>query len=69
MYPDKPAIKRDYPIDPERRYTVYVNDVVGKDQSISMLVTSDAPIVAERPMYFNYNDAWTGGHCVVGYTP
>ena len=69
MFPDKPPLKRDYPIDAERRYTVYVNNVVGSGESISMLVTSDAPIVAERPTYFNYNDAWTGGHCVVGYTP
>jgi hypothetical protein len=32
-------------------------------------VASDQPIIAERPMYFNYNGAWTGGHDVVGYVP
>ncbi|MBU1670607.1 MAG: hypothetical protein KKF41_16135 [Actinobacteria bacterium] len=25
-------------------------------------------IIAERPMYFNYLGAWTGGHDVVGAT-
>ena len=31
-------------------------------------VKSDQPIIAERPMYFNYNGVWTGGHDVVGAT-
>ena len=35
----------------------------------STKVTSDRPIVAERPMYFNYNGVWTGGHDVMGFTP
>ena len=34
----------------------------------STVVTSDKPIVAERPMYFDYNGDWTGGHDVVGAT-
>ena len=33
---------------------------------VSIKVASDQPIVAERPMYFNYNGAWKGGHDVVG---
>lgn len=32
-------------------------------------VTSNRPVVAERPMYLNYNGVWTGGHDVVGFTP
>jgi len=24
--------------------------------------------VVERPMYFNYNNAWSGGHCTVGFS-
>jgi hypothetical protein len=27
---------------------------------------NDIPVVAERPMYFDYN-GWTGGHDVVGF--
>jgi hypothetical protein len=36
----------------------------------SLKLESDQPVVAERPMYFNYQGTasrnWTGGHCVVG---
>jgi len=28
--------------------------------------TNGQTIIAERPMYFNYNGVWTGGHDVVG---
>jgi hypothetical protein len=38
-------------------------------QDVSIKVTAGKPIVAERPMYFNYKGVWTGGHDVVGYTP
>ncbi len=31
-----------------------------------MQSTNGAPIVAERPVYFSYTGAWTGGHDVVG---
>ncbi len=30
--------------------------------------TNGQSIIAERPMYFNYNGAWTGGHDVVGFS-
>jgi hypothetical protein len=35
---------------------------------VSIKVSSSEPIVAERPMYFNYNGVWDGGHNVVGST-
>ncbi|MBC7228935.1 MAG: VCBS repeat-containing protein [Actinobacteria bacterium] len=38
----------------------------GPHGDVSIKVTSDVPVVAERPMYFNYNGAWPGGHNVVG---
>ncbi len=50
------------------RYTISVNAFVGADKNVSIKVTSDLPIVAERPMYFNYQGAWTGGHDVMGAT-
>jgi len=31
-------------------------------------VHSSRPIVCERPMYFLYAGAWSGGHCVTGVT-
>ena len=48
------------------RATVKVADVVGRGQDVSARVESDRPVVAERPMYFNYN-GWTGGHDVIGF--
>ncbi len=39
---------------------------MGPNREVSVKVAADAPIVAERPMYFNYHGAWTGGHCVIG---
>ncbi len=47
------------------RLTVYVNSVVGRDKEVSVQISSQSPIFAERPMYFNYG-GWTGGHDVVG---
>jgi hypothetical protein len=26
-------------------------------------------VLVERPMYFNFNGQWTGGHDVVGFEP
>ena len=47
------------------RVTVNVNDAVGPEMDVSMHVTSEEVIVAERPMYFTYGSAaWSGG--VVG---
>jgi hypothetical protein len=43
------------------RRTVYVNNVVGQGE-FSFQVTSDTDIVVERPMYFDYNYVWPGGH-------
>jgi len=41
---------------------------VGADKDVSMHVTSDRAIVAERPMYFDYGGAaWAGGSCEIGY--
>jgi hypothetical protein len=56
-----------HPVSPSSRFTVHVNDSseAGSGQDVSMKVTSDIPILAERPMYFNYSGL-TGGHVVVG---
>jgi hypothetical protein len=62
------AIPKSYTIAANSRVTVNANTDVGPNQDISAEVTSNLPIVAERPMYFNYN-GWTGGHDVVGYVP
>ena len=49
------------------RYTVMVNFDAGEDKAVSAKLSSDQPIIVERPMYFNFRDAWDGGHCVMGF--
>jgi hypothetical protein len=57
-----------YTLDPTSRTTFKVNDLVGQEKDVSMKLTSASDFIAERPMYFNYQGAWTGGHDVVGAT-
>jgi DNA-binding beta-propeller fold protein YncE len=55
-------------LDPNSRKTIDVNEVVGAGRDVSIVVNSDLPIMAERPMYFKYLGKFTGGHVVVGAT-
>ena len=54
------------------RSTVVVKEKLGEgddaahDFSAKVESLYNIPIVAERPMYFNYKGAWTGGHDIVG---
>jgi hypothetical protein len=56
-------------VSPNSRYTVMVNGDAGQGKSISAEVSSNSPIICERPMYFIFNGVWTGGHDVVGFVP
>ena len=66
-------------IGPHSRETRIVASDVGEEWSVSAVVESNRPVLAERIMYFNYgerlntnasNNAPTvGGHAVIGYTP
>jgi Peptidase family M23 len=48
------------------RKTIDVNSSVGPDQDVSILVKTSTPIIAERPMYFDYKSACRGGHTCAG---
>jgi hypothetical protein len=48
--------------------TVAETDSPASDFSASVVSLNAQAIVVERPMYFNYNGKWTGGHCVTGFT-
>lgn len=54
------------------RKTVHAADIVGAADAVasdfSTLISSDMPIIVERPMYFSYN-GWDDGSCVTGYSP
>ena len=56
-----------HPVNAQSRLTVTVNNAAeaGANQQVSMKVTSDIPILAERPIYFNWSGK-TGGDVVVG---
>jgi hypothetical protein len=62
-------VRSGYRINAHSRYTVNVNDTVGLGKNVSLKATAGAPIVIERPMYFDYGGGWPGGHCVMGFTP
>ncbi len=63
----KTAVKR-YVLKPASRTTVDVGLEVAAGSDVSAKVDADSPVVAERPIYFRYKGAWTGGHDVVGAT-
>lgn len=62
---------REITVPASTRVTVRVNDDAGENLQVStsIQVTQGPGIIVERPMYFNYNGQWTGGHDVVGYSP
>jgi hypothetical protein len=47
-------VQKDYVVAAKSRFTRLVNTDVGAGYSVSMAITSDIGIVAERPMYFSY---------------
>lgn len=60
------VVEKGYEIAPSSRKTVEVRNDVGYDQDVSAKVVSDIPIVAERPMYFDYRAFAKDGHNVMG---
>jgi hypothetical protein len=61
-----PIKEEELVVEPWRRNTVMVNERVGPGKEVSMRLSSDKPVVAERPMYFNYQGRWAGGHVSSG---
>ncbi|MBN1289733.1 MAG: hypothetical protein JXA49_08880 [Actinobacteria bacterium] len=59
------VLSKTHKVPADTRVTVNVNEDAGEDLDISAKVTSDEPIIVERPVYFNYH-GWTGGHDVIG---
>lgn len=59
------VVSRQKTVPPLSRLTLAVNsagaDGVGANKNVAARLVSDRPIVAERPMYFNYGD-YKGGH-------
>ena len=67
MKPDGISIVQNITVGPGTRSTVSVNAVLGPDMDASLILDSSIPVVAERPMYFNYHGFAQGGHDTRGY--
>ncbi len=61
-------VRDGYSVGAHSRGTFKVNDILGPNYQTSLTLEASQPVVAERPMYFNYQSVWTGGHCVMGAT-
>jgi len=68
MFPGGGTQVQNVAMPPTSRSTVLVNDIVGPNKDVSAKVESEQPIIAERPMYFLYHGAWSGGDSQVGAT-
>ena len=79
LFADNSIVEEQLELLPHSRTTVFINSLVVPMASayptnpvylgynVSMDIESNAPIVAERPLYFNYSGD-TGGTDVIGYT-
>jgi hypothetical protein len=63
---DRPIVRK-HAVGPNSRGTIDVNSDAGAGLSLAARVSSDRPVLVERPMYFNYQGRWSGGHNVVGF--
>ena len=61
-------VEKHYQVGAHSRRTIEVAGDVGLDSDVSCKVTSDIPIAAERPMYFDYHGYAVDGSDVVGAT-
>jgi hypothetical protein len=53
-------------LEPDRRYTLNINQLVGEGKDVSLELSAGEPFLAERPMYFNYRGVCRGGHVSSG---
>ncbi|HLW03664.1 MAG TPA: hypothetical protein VKT82_33770 [Ktedonobacterales bacterium] len=61
-------ITKQYTVHKNSRYTLNINSEIGAGQNVSMVVTGSLPLIAERPMYFNFGGTIPGGSDVLGAT-
>ena len=68
MKTDGISIVQNITVTPGTRATVSVNALLGPNMDSSLILESSVPVVAERPMYFNYKGFAQGGSDTRGYT-
>ncbi len=66
-------INRTHTVEPHSRFTIGAGNDAGEGLSIAVHVSSDQPVICERPMYFFYQGFhsynWAGGHDSQGFAP
>lgn len=72
LFENKPSISKQHTVAPSTRLTISVNDdlhvaTTDPQQAVATIVQSTVPIVAERPLYFNFHGVPSGTD-VVGAT-
>ncbi len=66
MFPGGGTMQEDFTVGARSRYTIYVNDRV-QNSEVSIKITSDRAVVAERAMYFDFlGSGRKGGHACMG---
>ncbi|MEW6553432.1 MAG: SpoIID/LytB domain-containing protein [Actinomycetota bacterium] len=66
MFPGGGTMQETCQVGPRSRYTIHVNDSV-QNSEVSVKVSSDQPVVAERAMYFDFlGSGRKGGHSCMG---
>jgi len=74
MKGDSTLVSQSVTVHQSSRLTLSPRDKLGTgddtahDFSTRVECTNGQKIIAERPMYFNYLGAWTGGHDVIGFS-
>ncbi|RJP31073.1 MAG: SpoIID/LytB domain-containing protein [Actinobacteria bacterium] len=66
MFPGGGIMQEDFLVSARSRYTICVNDRI-QNAEVSIKVSSDQPVVAERAMYFDFlGSGRKGGHACMG---
>ncbi|MDD5447728.1 MAG: beta-galactosidase [Actinomycetota bacterium] len=65
MFPGGETSESKVEVLPRSRGTIFVNGMV-QNRDVSVKLSSDQPIVVERPMYYLYHNAWSGGSVELG---
>lgn len=68
IFSDGNSVTLPYTVPAFKRYTIDVNATVGPEVDVGLKVYSDQPLVAERPLYFNYRSKWDDGSITMGAT-
>jgi N-acetylmuramoyl-L-alanine amidase len=66
MLADGTTVTKKHQVKAHSRYTVDASSDVGAGNDVSTHLSSAVPVVAERPMYFDFRGSWDGGHDAMG---